>query len=323
MILSVSRRTDIPAFYSEWFINRIKEGFVYVRNPFNAKQISRVKITPDVVDCIVFWSKDPLPLIRHLEALDKYSYYFQFTITPYDRDIEVNLRNKKEIIDTFIELSKLIGKDRIILRYDPILLSDRYTLDFHMRSFERLCERIATYTERVVISFLDDYKKVGRNLRHINLKRIDNEDIQKIGEQFSKTAEEFNLEIGTCAEPWDLSAYGIKHGRCIDSELIERISGNKLKNLKKDGNRSACLCHECIDIGQYDSCIHGCLYCYANVNKELAIRNNLSHQPLSPILFGSYDEATVKNRKGIKTFRVGNVDKTGQIALSWIRIKDI
>lgn len=316
MILSVSRRTDIPSFYSEWFINRVKEGFVYVRNPFNANQISKVALTPDVVDCIVFWSKDPLPLIKRLDEIKEYNYYFQFTITPYDRDIEVNVRNKGEILDIFINLSKAIGRERVILRYDPVIITNRYTVDFHKRSFQRLCERVDGYTERVVISFLDSYKKIIRNMRNIHLIEIDNYAVHEIAESFSNTAGRYNIKIETCAETVDLSMYGIKHGRCIDGELIEKIWGFKLKSLKRDGNREACLCHECIDIGQYDSCIHDCLYCYANVNKELAARNNNSHDPLSPILFGNYDENNVKERTGIKTLRATEVEKeTGQMRI--------
>lgn len=309
MILSVSRRTDIPAFYSDWFINRINEGFVYVRNPFNSKQISKIRITPDIVDCIVFWSKDPLPLMKHIDKLSSYNYYFQYTITPYDQDIEVNLRNKRDILNTFIDLSKLIGKEKIILRYDPILFTDRYTIDFHIRSFERLCEKIEGFTERIVISFLDDYKKVSRNMKHINLKKIENEDIYQIAANFSNIAQKHNISIETCAESVDLENFGIKHGRCIDGELIERITGYKLKNLKKDGHREQCLCHECVDIGQYDTCTHGCLYCYANVNKELANRNRLLHDPKAMILCGDYDDVNVRGRKDLRLFRCNDDSK--------------
>lgn len=310
MILSVSSRTDIPAFYSEWFINRINEGFVYVRNPFNSKQISKIRITPDIVDCIVFWSKDPLPLMKHIDKLSSYNYYFQYTITPYDQDIEVNLRNKRDILNTFIDLSKLIGKEKIILRYDPILFTDRYTMDFHIRSFKMLCEKVEGFTERVVISFLDDYKKVERNMKHINLKKIEDADMYGIAANFSSIAKAHNLSIETCAESVDLDRFGIKHGRCIDGELIERITGYKLKGLKRAENREYCLCHECIDIGQYDTCTNGCLYCYANVNKEIANRNRLLHDPESPILCGDYDEGDIRERKDLKLFREsGEEDK--------------
>ena len=299
MILSASRRTDIPAFYSEWFVNRIKEGYVYVRNPFNAKQISNVAITPEVVDCIVFWSKDPLPLMKKLDCFKDYKYYFQFTITPYDTDIEKNLRSKKEIIDTFIELSKRIGKEKVILRYDPIFLTDKYSLDFHKKSFEKLCKSVRGYTDRIVISYLDDYKKSTRNMKGINLLELTNDHIFEMAKFIGDAARGSMLEVETCAEGYDLSQFGIKHGKCIDKELIEKIVGYPIKKLNRDGNRELCLCDQSIDIGQYDSCVNGCVYCYANVNKEIARKNNSEHRVDSPILFGNYNDNEVKVRKDV------------------------
>ncbi len=306
MILSVSRRTDIPSFYSEWFMNRIKEGFVYVRNPFNAKHISKVKITPDVVDGIVFWSKDPKPLMKHLEELDSrgYAYYFQFTITGYGKEIEPNLRDKVEIIETFIELSEKLGKHRVILRYDPIFLTEKYTVDFHVGTFEKLVEKLGKYTEKTVISFIDDYRKVFRNMKNIKVKEFTEDDIYQLAEQFGKIANNRNLVVETCAERIDLENFGIKHGRCVDAELIERISKVKLKTPRLDEQRPACLCHQCIDIGEYDTCLHGCVYCYANVNKEAAVKNYKYHDPNSPILFGTYEEKDVKERKDVKSLVV-------------------
>jgi hypothetical protein len=317
MILSVSRRTDIPAFYSEWFLNRIKEGYVYVRNPFNPRQISNVNIRPEVVDCIVFWSKDPLPLINKIKLLENYKYYFQFTITPYDSDIENNLRSKSEILKTFIELSKLIGKERVILRYDPILLTDKYTIDFHKRSFEKLCEKVNGYTERIVISYLDDYKKARRNMKEINLQEITMQQVWETAKFIGEAASIAKIEVETCAEEYDLTQFGIKRGKCIDGDLIERITGYKLKKLNKDGNRQLCLCDQCIDIGQYDSCINGCVYCYANVNKETAIRNHMEHSKASPILIGDYNEADVKVRKDVCSWRALEEEQREQIVMDF------
>lgn len=172
MILSVSRRTDIPAFYSDWFYNRIKEGYVLVRNPFNAHQVSRIKLSPEVIDCIVFWPKNPRAMMSRLSELKGYNYYFQFTLTSYDNTIEVNVPQKKYIIDTFIELSNMIGKDRIIWRYDPILLTDRYDKQYHYKWFDYLAKRLKDYTNKCIISFMDLYRKTERNLGHIQLKSI-------------------------------------------------------------------------------------------------------------------------------------------------------
>lgn len=316
MILSVSRRTDIPAFYSEWFLNRIKEGYVYVQNPFNIKQISKVNIMPEVVDGIVFWSKDPLPLMKDIKRLKEYNYYFQFTITPYDNDIEQNIRSKKEIVNTFISLSELIGKERVILRYDPILLTDKYSIEFHKRSFEKLCERVSGYTNRIVISYLDDYKKVSRNMKELNIRKISTEQAYQIGKFISEIAQSFGINVESCAEEYDLEQFGINHGKCIDGELIEKISGYKLKSLGRDGNRQLCLCDQCIDIGQYDSCIHGCLYCYANANKEIAKRNYLEHSVDLPILVGEYDEMDVKARKDVCSWRLTDSGSDEQIRMN-------
>lgn len=305
MILSVSRRTDIPAFYSEWFMNRIRDKYVYVRNSFNPNQISNVNISPDVADCIVFWSKNPAPIMKHLKELNEmnYKYYFQFTITPYSNDLEVNLGDKEKIVNTFIKLSEKIGKEKVILRYDPILITDKYNNSFHFEAFEKICEKLNEYTEKVVISFLDNYKKVSRNMKSIDLKEMD---MCYIAENFAKIAEKYNIPIETCAEGIELKEYGINHAKCIDGDLIEKIIGCKLNEKdkdKKDGNREHCGCMKCIDIGEYDTCIHNCLYCYANVNKKVAFNNFNSHNPNSKILTGIYDESLVKVRKDIKSFK--------------------
>ena len=307
MILSVSRRTDIPAFYSEWFMNRIREGFVYVRNPFNANQISKVNIKPDVVDCIVFWTKNPKPLMSNLNELDEmnYKYYFQYTITPYFDDLEKNMKDKKDIIESFIHLSTMIGKERVILRYDPIIITDRYDLAFHFKAFGVLCEKLQGYTKKIIISFLDDYKKVSRNMKGINVKELGKEDIRTISTGLVEIARKFGLVIETCAEADDLKDLGINHAKCVDGELIEHIINYKILNRDKlDANREYCGCMKCIDIGQYDSCVHNCLYCYANINKDRAKINFKSHDPKSPILFGVFDETIVKERKDVKSYKI-------------------
>lgn len=307
MILSVSRRTDIPAFYSEWFMNRIREGNVCVRNPFNTNQISRINIKPDVVDCIVFWTKDAKPIMNKLSELDdrNYKYYFQFTITPYQNDIEQNIRDKREIVNTFIELSKMIGKDKVILRYDPIFLTDKYSMDYHFRAFEALCLKLKDRTNKIVVSFLDDYKKVSRNMKSFNVKELNNEDLVSISQGLVGIADKFGLSVETCAESIDLNFLGINHARCIDGELIEEIIKCPIMFKDKlDGNRNHCGCMKCIDIGQYDTCVHNCLYCYANVNKGKASSNFQLHNPQSPILVGNCADKLIKDRKDVKSFRI-------------------
>lgn len=217
MILSVSRRTDIPNYYSDWFINRIKEGFLYVRNPMNQHQISRILLSPDVVDCIVFWTKNPANMMEKLKYLHNYAYYFQFTLTGYGKDVEPNLPNKRgELIPIFKRLSEKIGKEKVIWRYDPILISRRYTMNYHLKAFEEIAGNLADYTEKVVISFIDLYSKTQRNTRELDIRRMTNEEIMGMAGQMAQIASKYHLTIESCAEQINLQEVGIRHGSCID-----------------------------------------------------------------------------------------------------------
>lgn len=316
MILSVSRRTDIPAFYSEWFMNRIKEGFVYVRNPFNPNQISKIPITTENIDCIVFWSKNPKPMLKYLDEINSrgFKYYFQFTITPYNNKIECNIDDKKDIIRTFINISKKIGRERIILRYDPILLTEKYNVNYHLKAFEMLLDELGRYTNRVVISFIDNYKKIATNMKTIEAQKFNETSIRSIAKGFSEVAQNHSLKIETCAEKIDLSEFGINHSSCIDTKLIEKIIGCHMQmgrndKQKLDGNREACGCVKCIDIGEYNTCIHNCTYCYANINKYQALANYKKHNKDSPILIGNVDGVVVKERnpKDTKSFKAKKI----------------
>jgi hypothetical protein len=286
MILSVSRRTDIPAFYSEWFCNRLKDGFVHIQNPMNANQISEVKLSPGIVDCIVFWTKNPKPLMERLDYIDSlgYKYYFQFTITPYDNSIEKGLGNKREIINTFNILSEKIGKEKVIWRYDPIIINEQFTIEFHVRSFEQMAKKVANYTNECIISFVDPYRKTKANMKGIFLREVTENEMNIIADEFSQIAKKHNLILKTCAEKIDLDKYGIEHASCIDRNKIEKIIKCKLKStLKKDAQRMECGCVECIDIGAYNTCKNGCIYCYATVNENSVISNVSKHDPFSPL----------------------------------------
>jgi len=287
MIISVSRRTDIPAFYSDWFYNRLKEGFVYVRNPFNRKQVSKIRLTPELVDCFVFWTKDPLPMMERLEELNEYNYYFQFTFTSYRRDVERNLRKKKDILKTFKQLSDMIGKERVIWRYDPIFLNHYYTKEYHYDWFKRFAEELEGYTERCVISFLDLYKKTERNTKLLELIPMTEEDICEMAERLSAIVRDKNITIEACSEAIDLTEYGIKKGKCIDDRLISRIMNCAIDVKKDNTQRDTCGCVKSIDIGEYNSCRHNCLYCYANFNHKQAEEKSQKHSADSPILIGS------------------------------------
>ena len=286
MIVSVSRRTDIPAFYSDWFIDKIEQGFLYVINPFNRKQVSKIILSRDTVDCFVFWTKDAAPLIDKLHMLDEkgFKYYFQHTITPYGRDIEPGIRDKDKVLDTFIQLSKLIGKEKVVWRYDPILLSDKYNKEYHYKMFEEYCCKLQAATEKCIISFLDMYTKTKRNTKDVGLIDIETEDMVEIAAKLSEIAGKYGLYIETCSEGIDLTSMNIHKGRCIDDRLIERILGCPI-DVKRDTNqREACGCVKSIDIGQYNTCRHFCAYCYANYNHAKVIKSCEMYDVHSPIL---------------------------------------
>lgn len=308
MILSVSRRTDVPNYYSDWFINRIKEGFLYVRNPMNAHQISRINLSPDLVDCIVFWTKNPANMIGKLEALRDYAYYFQFTLTGYGRDIEPNLPDKREkLIPIFKRLSEKIGKEKTIWRYDPILINKRYSIDYHLKAFEEIADNLADYTERVVISFVDLYAKTQRNTRELGIVSMTNEEMTYMAGKMAQIALKYNLIIETCAEQIDFRKAGIQHGSCIDKNLIERILGCNLIGKRDKNQRGECRCFESVEVGAYNTCLNGCKYCYANFNDDKVRENIKLYNQNSPLLCGDIvPEDKITERK-IKSLKCGQL----------------
>jgi hypothetical protein len=303
MILSVSRRTDIPNYYGDWFLNRIREGFLYVRNPVNPHQISRIDLSPDVVDCIVFWTKNPADMMEKLDGLQDYMYYFQFTLTGYGKDMEPGLPDKKDLIDTFQRLSKRLGKERVIWRYDPIWLSGRYTEDYHISAFEQIAERLTGYTEKVVISFVDWYAKTQRNMTGLKEKEQTEEEQINLAGKLALLAPRYQLSIESCAEKLDLEKAGVRHGACIDKGLIERLAGCRLTGGKDRNQREACGCMESIEVGAYDTCPNGCRYCYANENVQRVREKRKLYQADAPLLCGKIgpgDRITERKMKSLK-----------------------
>jgi len=303
MILSVSRRTDIPAFYCDWFFNRIQEGFVDVRNPMNMHQVSRINITPEVVDCIVFWTKNPKKMLARIDELKDYNYYFQFTINPYNKQIETNVPSKTEIIETFRRLSQQIGSNRVIWRFDPILLTDKIDIDYHVKYFEELAKRLEYLTTRCVISFVDLYKKIVVNTQALKIREPSISEMRYLAEKLVSIASKYGIQILSCAENIDLSKEGVEHGCCIDPILIEEICGYHI-DIKKDRNqRKECKCIESIDIGAYNTCCHACEYCYANSNNEKAKSQNSKHHKDSSLLIGVLSEDDVVNNRKVRLFK--------------------
>lgn len=303
VIISASRRTDIPAFYSEWFYNRIKDGYVLVRNPINIHQVSRISLSPKVVDCIVFWTKNPKPMMKRLDELKDYNYYFQFTLNSYSTDIEPNVPSKgNNVIGTFISLSEKIGPERIIWRYDPIIITQKYTIEYHTTYFETLAQALSGKFSKCVISFVDEYKKNAKNFRENGFREPEKNQITDIAKRFSEIAERNKFKIYTCAEQIDLSEYGIEHNSCIDKELIENLVGAGINIQKDKAQRDECGCVESIDIGSYNTCTHSCKYCYANYSDSVVHTNSRCYDPNSPILCSSLqpdDKVTERSMRSL------------------------
>ena len=258
MIISASRRTDIPAFYSEWLVNRIKEKYVLVRSLVKKSQVRRIDLSPDVVDGIVFWTKNPAPMLKHLSALEKYNYYFQITLTAYDRDVEPNLPSKNNVILPAIrDLAKAIGRERVVWRYDPIFFNDRYTMEYHCKYFRILAAKLSGCTEKCTVSFLNWYEKIEENMEPLNAQKETLEKQCVLMQKLAEIAKEYGLYIDTCAEKVNWQDIGIPPASCIDKSRLERIGKCEL-NLSKDlYQRPECGCVSSIDIGAYDCCGHG------------------------------------------------------------------
>ena len=294
MILFASGRTDIPAFYSKWFINRVKAGFVDVRNPFNQKLVSRIYFSD--VDLIMFCSKNPLPMINKLDIL-KVPVLFHVTITPYSKDVEPNIPDKRLIIEGVKKLSLVLGIDNVVVRYDPIFLSDKYNVDYHIRAFDKLCKNLNGYVNKIIVSFMDEYKNVRSNKNILKYRTFTREDYKKIGEAFSKSAMDNGMSVQTCFEDNDLTQYGFVKGECLSHELAYILTGKKFKssNVRKE---KKCECVQMVDIGDYNSCMHMCKYCYANYDEKAVSSNFKLHDDNSSLLIGSVQsDDVIKVRK--------------------------
>ena len=294
MILFVSGRTDIVAFYTPWFINRYKEGYVDVRNPFYPSLVSRIYF--DDVDLLYFCTKNPLPIIPYLKGFKK-KVLFNVTITPYKNDIELNVPNKSLIIDGVKQIAEIIGKDNIYIRYDPIFLSKKYNLNYHIKAFERLCFLLDGCTSHIIISFIDDYKNVRRNMNSLKIIPFTKEDYKEIGVNFSRIASKYNITCQTCFEKENLVEYGFIKEDCLSKKLAYSLTG---KNYKKGKMRKGnlCDCVEMVDIGAYNSCKHLCKYCYANYDEAKVNENYRNHDVNSSLLIGHLtDKDTIKVRK--------------------------
>ena len=287
MIINTGMRTDIPAFYSKWLLNRIKEGYVYVRNPYYRHQVTKYSLNPNVVDCLAFCTKNPRPLLPYLKELNKYKQFWFVTITPYGKDIEPNVPDKKEVIADFKKLSTHLGTNAVALRYDPIFINEKFDVNMHIKCFAKLLSELKGYTDDCTISFIDMYDKVKRNAPNLRPPTI--EEQIELAKAFAKIGKENNITIHACCEKSFLKDYGLDITGCMSKEIIEKAIGNKLNAPKNKSKRIGCNCLLGNDIGAYNTCMHLCTYCYANANPSLVKENFKKHDPHSPFLIGNLE----------------------------------
>ncbi len=304
MIISASRRTDIPAFYSEWFMNRIRAGYCTAVNPFNRKQVFYVSLRPEEVEVIVFWTKNPKPLLKHLKELDDrgYRYYFQYTLNDYPDVIEPNLPDIKKKVETFKELADLIGPARVIWRYDPIILSNITGIDYHKGKIDYLARELEDSTHRLVLSIVDEYRKASCSFHHLERQGViihrqsTERDVDELINFIVGMADRRNMATFSCAEDLDLAPYGLMPGKCIDDSYIKKVFCINVRSEKDKSQRLACGCVRSKDIGAYDTCLHGCRYCYAGT-LSAAQKNRENHFMDSPSIQGRFEAQAPDNKR--------------------------
>ena len=308
MILNTGSRTDIPAFYSEWFYNRVREGCVLARNPFYPQQVSRYRIDPEVVDLLVFCTKNPAPMLDRLSELDRFRQFWFVTVTPYGKEIEPGVPEKGDVIESVRRLSAAVGADCVSWRYDPIFLSETYPVEYHLEAFERMAAALEGATHQAVISFIDLYEKTKKNFPEV--REVGREDRLRLGAGIAEAAARHGMRVRTCLEGRDLAPFGIDTGGCMTKEVLEAALGEELRVPAGHAQtREGCQCLLGNDIGAYNTCRHFCRYCYANYDRESVLRNSARHDPASPLLVGHLTEADeVKDAKQTRW-------RTGQMRL--------
>ena len=289
-IISASRRTDIPSFYSRWFIERLRAGYVLVRNPFNYSQIRKVSLLPQDVSAIVFWTRDATPLIPFFDEIESKLIPFSFlwTITAYPKELEPNGVGLERGIETFIQVAERVGKNRMAVRYDPIIISKKFTPEWHFKVFSKIVRKLKNYTSRIIISILTPYPTVMSRLKRIDetivTNPLDRDDVRELLVGMSKIAKQNDIPISACSMGGAMKEMGIEDAPCIDPVWLSNGLGIKVKYKKDKGQRHNCLCTESIDIGSYDTCPRMCMYCYAFKSRRRVLRNFLKHDVSSDIL---------------------------------------
>lgn len=291
MIIQTGMRTDIPAFYADWLANRLREGYVLVRNPYNPQSVTRYELNPAVVDMIGFCTKNPAPMLQYMDLLKPYGQYWFVTVTPYGRDIEPNVPPVSDVLHSFRELSTKVGIQSIGWRYDPILINEYWTAERHVQAFREIAATLSGYTHTVVISFIMLYEKVKTN--YPEAKRVPLEEQIRITEGFVRIGQEYGMTIKPCGDSRHLQNTGADCGGCMTVSTFETAIGQNLNTPPNPNNRKECACYLTGDIGAYNSCAHFCRYCYANSERDLVVRNLRLHNPMSPFLIGNVQPGDV------------------------------
>ena len=301
MIINTGGRTDTVQYYTEWLLNRFDEGYVLSRNPMFMNKVTRYELDPKVVDCVVFCSKNYRPILKDLHRItDRFNTYFFYTITAYGKDVEPGVPSIDESIETLKELSSMVGEQRVAWRYDPVLLTEKYTFERHLDTFSDMASRIAPYVSRCIFSFVEMYSKLQFNMPEIIPLR--DEQKQMLAQGLGAIAEDNDLILQTCGTDADYSRFGIHHSGCMTLETIGEANGVRFRELKHNGMRKGCHCIESRDIGWYDTCPNGCRYCYANSNPKVAFDNYKDHDPRSPLLLGNLKDTDIVQQGNQNSF---------------------
>ncbi len=305
MILNIGNRTDIPGFYSDWFYKRIQEGYVFVRNPYNPFNVTKYLFDPEIIDGMIFCTKNPFPMLERISLLSIYDTFWFVTITPYEKDVEPYVPTKAKVIHSFQLLSEQVGRERISWRYDPIFITSKYSIDYHIEQFGQMANELSKYTRQCVISFLDLYEKTKRNFKGVG--SVTNHEQEQLVYAFSTIGKKYGLQIHLCCENKSLVRENVDADGCMSKHVLEKAWEFQLEVPKKKMARKECPCLMTADIGAYNTCGHGCLYCYANDNRERVMRNMKMHDKDSPLLIGKIKEEDVITLGEQKSWKNGQI----------------
>ena len=302
MIINTGGRTDTVQYFTPWLLKRFAEGYVYSRNPLFQNKVTRYELTPDKVDCVQFCSKNYEPILEHLQPIiNRFPTYFHYTITAYGKDVEPGVPTIGESMETLKKLSSIVGRQRLAWRYDPVLLTNKYTIDRHLETFERMARELTPYVDRCIFSFVEMYKKVEVNMPELIPLSV--EDMDNLAQGLGEIAVKYGLYMQTCGNNGDFSRFGIHSSGCMTLDMIGQANDIEFRKLKHKGMRQGCGCIETRDIGAYDTCLNGCKYCYANKRPQKAVENYKDHDPDSPLLLGHLKDTDVIQQGAQKSFR--------------------